>query len=789
MINKPLALGQRWHILYFSILAALFLLFFWPLFSTSHALLKGDYGAQVYPWLHTYAAAIKNGSLPLWTDKIQCGFPLFAEGQTAMLYLPQLILFKLLSFKFAYNALFVGHYVFSGLFFYLFCRNNRISVSASILVAMAYLFGSLSAGGFYGFFSLRPLLWFPLSLLCADKMIEKRSRAAFFILLFSQSQMWVAGYPQMAAYASFFLVLYAAAKGFSAKAPLKLYGWIVAAIFLSMVMTLVQILPTLQLGAHSTRLLQDKDFFLWGSLDPWALVGLWMYQLSSFFGSNLYLGIFPLLLIVALARLRDLKLWWVLAGIAAFLALGRWNPLFGLLSNTGALSLLRAPSKLMFFCLFFLLIIAAKTFDRIFTDPSGEGAKKSVKRVSIVLIVFSVFYMAVVAFIQMASQRIISFGNWYVEKFVLGKSFHRKSALEYQDKVKALFENLQGCLSWDSHFFLLSLSIAIAALLILYFFLLKKRRLVLCISLLLCLCAADFWIYGVKTPGTSWVGNVGAYAALPDFRGYPTDDRYLEISSGEATALFPPNSNMSAEFAQVGAYSPLLDKTYYVLAKGLAVLDDSFGAAYFEQEISKNSKPLVDFMGVRYIISDRGDAAPWEGLMPGVQIQRNCTLYLNPDAMSQLNFVWAVKTIVDENERITYLRSAEFDGRREVVLAQAPLGFSAQEASVEKINSIVSTDLGAQMKDAEVQAPSRGFLVWNQTFDPGWKVWVDGLPASILRANQAFMAIRLEPGSHQVKFRYLPLFFIPGICLYGAGVVICLLGAVYFGVREKFQHG
>ncbi len=55
---------------------------------------------------------------------------------------------------------------------------------------------------------------------------------------------------------------------------------------------------------------------------------------------------------------------------------------------------------------------------------------------------------------------------------------------------------------------------------------------------------------------------------------------------------------------------------------------------------------------------------------------------------------------------------------------------------------------------AAVAAPA--LLVLTDTFYPGWRATVDGVPVAILRADHAFRGIRLEPGRHRVVFRYAP---------------------------------
>lgn len=58
-----------------------------------------------------------------------------------------------------------------------------------------------------------------------------------------------------------------------------------------------------------------------------------------------------------------------------------------------------------------------------------------------------------------------------------------------------------------------------------------------------------------------------------------------------------------------------------------------------------------------------------------------------------------------------------------------------------------------------------GYLLLRDSYDPYWRVDVDGQPADLLRANVFFRAVRLTPGLHHVRFVYAPL-----PLYYGAGV-------------------
>jgi hypothetical protein len=54
----------------------------------------------------------------------------------------------------------------------------------------------------------------------------------------------------------------------------------------------------------------------------------------------------------------------------------------------------------------------------------------------------------------------------------------------------------------------------------------------------------------------------------------------------------------------------------------------------------------------------------------------------------------------------------------------------------------------------KVRTNQAGFLHVVESYDPGWSATVDGSPASILPADDFTLAIRLDPGNHEVRLRY-----------------------------------
>jgi hypothetical protein len=66
----------------------------------------------------------------------------------------------------------------------------------------------------------------------------------------------------------------------------------------------------------------------------------------------------------------------------------------------------------------------------------------------------------------------------------------------------------------------------------------------------------------------------------------------------------------------------------------------------------------------------------------------------------------------------------------------------------------------------EVNTARPGYLVFDESFAPGWRAWCDGKPESIFRAYGYWMAALVpEAGAHRVEFRYEPVAVRLGIFL------------------------
>jgi hypothetical protein len=77
--------------------------------------------------------------------------------------------------------------------------------------------------------------------------------------------------------------------------------------------------------------------------------------------------------------------------------------------------------------------------------------------------------------------------------------------------------------------------------------------------------------------------------------------------------------------------------------------------------------------------------------------------------------------------------------------------------------------------------PAAGWVRVLESWDPGWRATVDGAPAEIALAEDAFMAVPLPAGPHEVRLRYATPGVAVGIALSAVSIVLLVLLTVWAG--------
>ena len=120
------------------------------------------------------------------------------------------------------------------------------------------------------------------------------------------------------------------------------------------------------------------------------------------------------------------------------------------------------------------------------------------------------------------------------------------------------------------------------------------------------------------------------------------------------------------------------------------------------------------------------------------------------------------------------LRDGPLDPRRQVVVESAPDGGLGPFAATPAADATIVAE-GTAILDLRADAPGGGFLVLDRPVLPGL-AGVRGRrqETPILRADYLFRAVALPPGSHEVRFVFVPWSLQRGMQLSAAGVLIAL---------------
>ncbi len=83
---------------------------------------------------------------------------------------------------------------------------------------------------------------------------------------------------------------------------------------------------------------------------------------------------------------------------------------------------------------------------------------------------------------------------------------------------------------------------------------------------------------------------------------------------------------------------------------------------------------------------------------------------------------------------------------------------------------------------ATVTLERDGYVVLSDTFYPGWRVFVDGVPQPLLRANYLFRAVAVPGGEHEVVFEYAPFSVTIGLIISAVSILVWV-GLWWIGQR------
>ncbi|MCF6287524.1 MAG: YfhO family protein, partial [Candidatus Hydrogenedentes bacterium] len=209
---------------------------------------------------------------------------------------------------------------------------------------------------------------------------------------------------------------------------------------------------------------------------------------------------------------------------------------------------------------------------------------------------------------------------------------------------------------------------------------------------------------------------------------------------------------------------------------------------------------LLNYMGVRIVIGEHN--LPWMDAPPGengisLEFHRTMgglSLWRNTTALPRVRLLHRWRPVIDEEAALAALLDPDFPGDTTCVVEAQGRGWRTLSKTLPHVNSndaAVESGAGRCVVQSEmpeslvidVDTDDAGILVVADTYAPGWRAYVDGKRAPLVKVNGLFRGVLVSPGTHVVQFSYAPMSVTLGLLVSVGALAACLLWMLRAGVR------
>ena len=775
------------------------ILFFSDFLFTSKNFYFRDILSFHYPLRKVLIDSYARGEFPLWNPFVYLGQPMLANPNYMAFY-PSNILHAFLPFNYAFKLHFILHPLLAGVGIYFLQRRLRIQPMAALGGSLIYQFsGTLLS--FLNFYNIVPAValipwigWAFLGALAAERWWR---RSLLFGLLLGLQV--IAFEPLMVQCNLLLLAGLALYHFFESQDRFRAAVTIARAALVgglfALVIAAIQVLPTLELLPRTARGNYDFDMVSRWSLHPADLINVLVPNLfgdpytidnGNYWGEafhdgkqgylvSFFVGGGALLLACFSFFSSRKTLLRILAGLSllsVILAFGKFIPVYQWLYEHLALFRLgRYPSKYFLLTTLAFAIMASLGLEVLSTPLEGAGRRK--------------WRLIAVAFLGVGAAVVLlgAWSYWNVRPLALEswiRAAVKDPALASAKDFADIRAQVMTAVRSSGAFLLLSGGIVLA-------FLLWRRSIAL-IGLLILLLAAELIPANIRlSPLISeadmdFVPEVNAYlieklprepyrvapptwiGAVPNFR--------IRVPNRSAAWLTLFNRRSGQPL------SGIINGIQYSLYPSVDDLNtresEELLAAYLSLPYTlaltlwqKLNSPVLLALGE---IQD-----PRVRFLESFDTESNTKLnaYWLEKTLPRAYFVSGVEVVPSHVNALHRLVSADFPAESTVILEDPSIASQSAEKTDAGMARIV--DYRGHRVLCEVESKVPGYLVLLDSYFPGWRAYRDGNEVEILRANYAFRAVPVEPGRHQVEFRYAPSSFYTGLSATCAALLLALV--------------
>ncbi len=701
---------------------------------------------QTYPWRFISIDNMKHLNFPLWNPYSFSGQPLLANVQSAPLGILN-IFFIGLPFQISWIIQIILPLILTSIFMFLFLKSLKLNDIASVYGSFVLPFSGFFVAWMLWGTIITTAMWLPLILFCFNKYFETKKPIYFLILTISFTQTFLSGHAQTAFYILICSLLYLIFLNIQKK-ELKLTVHVILAFILSILISALQILPTIEFSNLSNRSLDQayypgrKDWFIplqhfiqiiapnfFGNPTTNNYWGVWNY---AEFAS--YIGIAPLFFaMIALFKKNNYTLFFLMI-ILISLLFGISNPLSVLIyrSNLPIISSFQ-PSRIIYLLTFSLTTLSAFGIQMFFK-------KKEIKKH---LLIFCVIFTTLISL------------------FLITKYFKIFSNVVPLDTSAIANHNL---------LIPLAISALLLMIIIANYVLIKKKMIILAVFSLTIL---DLFMFAYKFIPFNTLSTIFPNTQSTEF--LQNQKKPFRVMSTNRM-IFNPNSTIPYKIESVSGYDPLYLKNYAQLYSALDLKSPdsnlSFNRFITPQNYDSN---FANLMNVKYVITfDDINNPNYKKVLE----EGKTKIYENLNVLNRAFFAQSVSLAKDLKDELSSLQKTD-DFKAKSYSQQLEFEGGDKSGSVEYLlyedqKFIIKTNTN-----------SRSPLIISNVNYPGWKAYIDGAKTPIREVNFALQSIIVPSGIHIIEFRYHPQSFYFGLVISLAGILLTVITFTYLWKKRS----
>lgn len=682
-----------------------------------------DVITQIYPWKHITITDWKNGHVPLWNPYSFAGTVHAANYQTAV-FSPINLLYIFLTASTAWSISVLLQPLLAGFFMYIFLRSEKTSIEAAIVGSISFMFcGFLVTWMAYETLGFAALV-LPLCLFCVNAIIKDKKWWAYPLLSLSIWFSLVSGHFQTSLYVLIATTLYAIYSGYVIKRYTRAFYILVFLIF-GVLVSSDQLFITYEAFTQTVR----SSSFIKGEIIPWAyLITLFA---PDFYGNPVtrndwfghyaewggFIGVIPLFLSIFVIKSKEKNKFFfaILAGASLLLATPTVFTDFMYAAHIPVLST-SAASRVIILMSFSLSVLAAFGIDALIV-LWDKAKKRDMWIYSICMGMFLVLTWGVLLFFHILPSDKLSIA---IHNTVLPSVF---------------------------------LSV-LAGVVILGAYLPKNKRKIM-IVLLICFSVIDLLRFASK-----WMPFEPKAFLYPEMPVTKKLDELRGASPFRVVGNYGNELGGMYQISSIEGYDAMYKKRYgeFILYLSSGTLSVPSRSVAILDKHGPHTQDALELVGTRYYLHKFSDGRfPWAypfwefPQYNSIWKDETYEIFENPKAYPRAFLASSYTVATSEIEILNTMFSQGFDRRERLVLEDKP----SIEPSIGTGEATI-TSYTPERIVITTKSDVDKLLFLSDSYDAGWKATIDGVEATIYRADYTFRAVALPKGEHTVVFYYAP---------------------------------